>query len=395
MDRQRRPLLSGLDTVKLIVFLAAFHPNCTRCCPEGFGGCECEYAWQDCPQNSGCNSCGSNNGCSTTNAQPSPLGAPFAEAGARGETVTPQPQSASTNTADAVGGTIAFVTVDAGTFAVVAVGADDKVRVVRVDPTHWDEDPLTVRSVGDVALQSGDDPGRVVADGHGHALVALRHGGAIATIDPLTVSLVSRRRVCDAPHGLAFDAAHDAVHVACSSGEVLTIRSSDDQETRRVSLGANLQDVGVFGDSVVATSGSRVFVVDASGAFTSRDAHDAIGALRSANGNVVVGIGRDLGAITVDGFGPASPAPAAITDLGVLDDATAIVADDEALLRTSATTDFARIGAPGLTRAVAITDVTGWNVTRRVLALQTESPRMLVLFTLGETPTVAALEPLE
>lgn len=54
-----------------------------------------------------------------------------------------------------------------------------------------------------------------------------------------------------------------------------------------------------------------------------------------------------------------------------------------------------KVGGPGLTHSVALADVSGDGVTRRIFAIQTVLPRMLVLFTTQEPATVAALEPLE
>ena len=59
---------------------------------------------------------------------------------------------------------------------------------------------------GDVALNAGDEPGRVVADAAGRAHVALRRGGALVSIDTATGTLLQRRAVCAAPRGVAYDA---------------------------------------------------------------------------------------------------------------------------------------------------------------------------------------------
>ncbi len=272
-------------------------------------------------------------------------------------------------TADAsseeIGGTLAFVATESGTFAVAALAATDHVRIVRVDVNALDEDPLTVRTVGDVALQTGDEPGRVIPDGRGHALVVLRGGNAVATIDPLTASVADRMRVCDAPRAVAVEAAHDAMHVACASGELSTMRWSDGIETRRVSIGVELDGVAIAGDAIEASAGARVFVIDASGAVTSREP-------------------AKYGSFTD------------VTDVASLEDASAIASGGDAFLRARAAIDFSHVGAPGLVRSVALADVTSLDaVSRRVLALQTVSPRMLVLFTVKDAPAVASLEPLE
>ncbi len=75
---------------------------------------------------------------------------------------------------------------------------------------------LTTKKVtATVALKDGDEPGRVVVDAAGRAHVALRAGGAVATIDLESGKLVDRSAVCAAPRGIAFDAAHGDLVVAC------------------------------------------------------------------------------------------------------------------------------------------------------------------------------------
>ncbi len=93
--------------------------------------------------------------------------------------------------------------------------------------------------------------------------------------------------------------------------------------------------------------------------------------------------------------GAEAPAPVADRALVTLDDASAYVHDGDAFLRTGADADYTRIGAPGITRAVAIADVHGERVTRRVVAVLTESPRMLVFFPASDTTNPSAFEPLE
>ena len=55
-----------------------------------------------------------------------------------------------------------------------------------------------------IALEPGDEPGRLVQDAAGRVHVALRRGGAIVTCDPATGKVLARRPVCAAPRGLAY-----------------------------------------------------------------------------------------------------------------------------------------------------------------------------------------------
>jgi len=72
-----------------------------------------------------------------------------------------------------------------------------------------------------------------------------------------------------------------------------------------------------------------------------------------------------------------------------LEDASAWVEGGDAYL------DSVRIGAPGITRAVALADVPSEDAPLRVVAIQTESPRMLVFFAASDTTNPIAFEPLE
>jgi hypothetical protein len=101
---------------------------------------------------------------------------------------------------------------------------------------------LDTRAITSTKLQAGDEPGRVIEDDRGHVVVALRRGGAIATLDRKTGAVLARDKVCGAPRGLAYEAAGHSLRVACAGGELVTI----DLETgyhATVPLGADLRDV--------------------------------------------------------------------------------------------------------------------------------------------------------
>jgi mono/diheme cytochrome c family protein len=127
-----------------------------------------------------------------------------------------------------------------------------------------------------VSLQPGDEPGRVVEDGAGLVHVALRSGGAVATIDPKLASkdaLVARRSLCAAPRGLAFDGATGELHVACAGGELVSIAATPTatKPLRTVSLDRDLRDVVVStnGRLMVSTFRSaEVLTVDSEGKVT-------------------------------------------------------------------------------------------------------------------------------
>jgi mono/diheme cytochrome c family protein len=66
----------------------------------------------------------------------------------------------------------------------------------------------------------------------------------VATIDPSNAA-VTRRAVCPAPRGLAYDASLDAIHVACVDGSLVTLPAAGGAAARRVFLDGDLRDVVV------------------------------------------------------------------------------------------------------------------------------------------------------
>jgi hypothetical protein len=127
-----------------------------------------------------------------------------------------------------------------------------------------------------VVLQPGDEPGRVVEDGAGHAHVVLRRGGAIASIDPQSATVLARRSVCSAPRGIAYQAtggpASDVLEVACAGGELVTLPAGGGAAVRTVMLERDLRDVVVGPNGTLLVSTFRraeAHVVGADGKETS------------------------------------------------------------------------------------------------------------------------------
>jgi hypothetical protein len=131
------------------------------------------------------------------------------------------------------GGTL--LVLEDGRTAVAADSEQDRV---------WIVDLAGQSVVGDILLQPGDEPGRVVEDAAGRVHVVLRRGGGLASIDP-TGGAVTRRAVCSAPRGLAYDAALDALHVACADGLLATLPAAGGDALRTVRLDGDLRDVVV------------------------------------------------------------------------------------------------------------------------------------------------------
>lgn len=172
------------------------------------------------------------------------------------------PLPASQRAAALAGGTLAV----AGGVAAVAEPGDDRVFVV---------DLASQRARG-VALQAGDEPGRVIADSEGRFFVALRRGGAVVTIDGQAAQISERRAVCATPRGLALQGSGSGarLHVACQSGELVTLGATGAVlRTLRLPDGDNLgdlRDVLVINDQLYVTRfrGAELLRVDADGTIT-------------------------------------------------------------------------------------------------------------------------------
>lgn len=137
--------------------------------------------------------------------------------------------------------------ISGGTLRVLA----DGVTAVAADP---DRDRLYVVDLAAarlaapaIALQAGDEPGRVVEDTAGRVHVALRGAGAVVTIDPSSGRILARRDVCAAPRGLAHERATDLLHVACEGGELVSLPAAGGPATRVLHLDRDLRDVAVVG----------------------------------------------------------------------------------------------------------------------------------------------------
>jgi DNA-binding beta-propeller fold protein YncE len=105
-----------------------------------------------------------------------------------------------------------------------------------------------------IGLQPGDEPGRLAEDAAGRVHVALRTGGALVTIDPSTGTMVSRRAVCPAPRGVAFDAANDFVWVACATGELVAFPTAGGPAARSFVVERDMRDVLVQSDGSLTVS---------------------------------------------------------------------------------------------------------------------------------------------
>jgi hypothetical protein len=131
----------------------------------------------------------------------------------------------------------------------------DGTTAIAADP---DRDRVFLVNLGDqrvtaVALPAGDEPGRSVQDGGRGVHVATRRGGALVTIDLDTGAIRDRRYVCPSPRGVAYDDALDQVHVACQSGELVSLPASGGDAVRVLRPAHDLRDVIVDGDRLLVS----------------------------------------------------------------------------------------------------------------------------------------------
>jgi len=161
--------------------------------------------------------------------------------------------------------------ISGGTLAVLANG----ITAVVSDPDRdhiYIADLSSATKTADIALQPHDEPGRIIEDAAGRVHVVLRSGGALVTLDPASWTIATRRSVCPAPRGVAYEPATDLVHVACAGGELVSLPAAGGAATRTVHLDLDLRDVVVHGGHLVVSTfrTANLLTLDASGQVASR-----------------------------------------------------------------------------------------------------------------------------
>jgi cytochrome c553 len=159
------------------------------------------------------------------------------------------------------GGTLAIA--NDGRTAIVS--DPDRDRIALVDLTD-------ARVTAELALRTGDEPGRITEGRDGRVFVALRGAGELATIDLGTRAITERRRVCTAPRGVAWDSRAEKVHVVCAGGELVSLPVTGTDDVRVRTLDRDLRDVVVMGNRLLITRLRKagLLVVDEEGAIVQR-----------------------------------------------------------------------------------------------------------------------------
>lgn len=152
--------------------------------------------------------------------------------------------------------------ISGGTLLVTKDGS----RAIASDP---DRDRILVVDLNEhdvlktIALEPGDEPGRVAEDSEGRVHVALRRGGALVTLDAQSGEQLARRSVCTAPRGVAsfkgVEGGAETVLVACATGELVELEAAPTGGiVETVVVEPDLRDVVVTGDGTRA--GRRILI---------------------------------------------------------------------------------------------------------------------------------------
>ncbi len=144
----------------------------------------------------------------------------------------------------------------------VAIVADpDRDRVLVVD--------LVARAVIEqtTSLPPGAEPGRAIEDADGRIHVVLRGSGDVFSFTPGAIASGERHHVCAMPRGIAYEEATDSLHVACRSGQLVTL-STAGEITRTVQVESDLRDVTILGGHLFVSTfrQAHLLELDATGA---------------------------------------------------------------------------------------------------------------------------------
>ena len=127
----------------------------------------------------------------------------------------------------------------------------DGKRAVIADP---DRDRIVIVDFGanavseTIPLAAGSEPGRVIEDGAGRIHVALRGSGELVTLGS------APRAICGEPRGIAWEEKTDLVHVACATGELVSVPAAGGEPERVLRLDRDLRDVLVRDRGLVVTT---------------------------------------------------------------------------------------------------------------------------------------------
>lgn len=151
--------------------------------------------------------------------------------------------------------------------------SQDGARAIVADPDRdriLTMDLATGVALNEIALDPGDEPGRLVEDNLGQVHVALRRGGAVITIGA-DGKQINKRYACTEPRGIAFDKTANLLHVACAGGELVSFAEGN-APVRSLRLERDLRDVIVQGANLVVTKfrTAEILTIDGNGNIINR-----------------------------------------------------------------------------------------------------------------------------
>lgn len=188
--------------------------------------------------------------------------------------------------------------------------------------------------LGQIELEPGDEPGRIVAGAEGRAHVLARRGGVVVSVDAASGKILERRPVCAAPRGIDFDELRAELVVACVHGELVTLPEAGGGATRELRLDSDLRDVVVDGERVLVSRfrSAEILVLDRSGVELGRSRPFAAGGRTASvlwrmaprpGGGAVIAYQAVLPeapaiATTPDAYGGVSSPPVVVTEVATI-----------------------------------------------------------------------------
>jgi hypothetical protein len=192
------------------------------------------------------------------NAQPNPqpFPEPFPVTPSSGDFLDPRiatgaPVTLAVTPPSISGGTLLIT--ERGDRAIVADPDRDRVLVVDLVAGVVEEETT--------GLPPGAEPGRSVEDADGTIHVVLRGSGDVFSFTPGALESGHRTHVCAMPRGIAYEPATDSLHVACRSGQLVTL-STEGEITRTVQVESDLRDVTVIGDHLFVSTFRQAHLIE-------------------------------------------------------------------------------------------------------------------------------------
>jgi hypothetical protein len=122
-----------------------------------------------------------------------------------------------------------------------------------------------------VKVETEDRVGRALV-GKTHGFVSAEGTGEILKIALEDATLSDRFPVCTSPRGLALSEDEALLHVACATGELVSLDTETGERMRRIVLDPDLKDVELYGEGLIVSRlrSAEMLILDAEGEETTR-----------------------------------------------------------------------------------------------------------------------------